>query len=92
VPPGPPRGSRVKAYDAVSGTDLWSLPSANRTSLAEFAAWHGVIYGRALNSTFATVVLDARTGRLRKLNIGIVPDQVDQFAAIAWDRAYRAIG
>jgi outer membrane protein assembly factor BamB len=80
------------AYDAVSGRLLWSLPSASQTSVAVSAAWHGVVYGRAVNSTFTAVVLDARTGRVRELHPGIAPSMVDQFAGFSGNLAYGAIG
>ncbi|MDN3294632.1 PQQ-binding-like beta-propeller repeat protein [Streptomyces ficellus] len=66
---------RVHAYDAISGKQLWALPTEDRKSLEVTAVWHGAVYGEVEGG--GPVVLDARTGADREVKPGVAPALVD---------------
>ncbi|MER7112246.1 outer membrane protein assembly factor BamB family protein [Streptomyces sp. NPDC000229] len=66
---------RVVAHDVASGKQLWSLPTADRTSLEVTATWHGAVYGEVEGG--GPVVLDARTGADREVEPGVAPAVLD---------------
>ncbi|MCL9761307.1 hypothetical protein [Frankia sp. AiPa1] len=79
-----PGNTWTGAYDATSGSYLWSLPDedANRVAPTVTTAWHGAVYGKTENGP---VILDARTGKDRAAAAGAAPYLVDAQAGIAVD-------
>jgi hypothetical protein len=71
----------ITAYDATTGTDLWSLPdeTANRVAPSVTVVWHGAVYGTTENGP---VVLDAETGEDLSTEPGLAPHWVSEYAGI----------
>lgn len=79
-------GRVLFAYDTSSGKRLWKLTTtSSRKAPVLGAAFHGVVYGELQDDRGETerrVLLDARTGKDRKGDPGVVPTLVSRFGAL----------